>query len=376
MGIQYFSEWLKLCNINCNFEIALEQFRGKRIAVDISYLTFTMKSVAIKEVVDRTNLMAEPPNMDEINRLTLDKIIAHLAIYIKYGITPVCVFDSKAHPLKGQGKLKKKAAKDNMKNKLKEAEIKLYSVDPLFRTQGLINEYSKYYKQNTEVSIEFMNQLKDVLNTVGFPTLTAADFKLETNDAEGICAALCLKGNDYCVATYTIDSDYHVYGGNISILDIYSKTTTVNGIKTLTHYAKVRSLEAILQQSKLSFDQFRDLCILMGTDFNPNIPNVGVKKSWDYICRYGSIANMAQNGINVSILNYHNVLKIFSSTIVKIDILSPDFNTDRFREHGRNTFDLYQLRDHASNINSCLEYFSMPQIEILTIDDSSLLTRT
>lgn len=363
MGIQYFAQLIKDHCDRCYYEVPLENFRGKSIAIDISNLTFMMMCVATKEVTDSTNLATDRPDRDRINRLALDKIIARLALYIQHGITPVSVFDGVTQ-LKENTKAKRREDKEKVKAKLQEAEARLYSVDPIFRTQMLIDEYAKYYKQVNDVSFDFINELRNVLATVGFPVISAADFGIETQDAEGICAALCLQGNDYCVATASNDSDYHAYGGNLEMVDIYSRYVTTNGIKTMTYYAKVRSLEAILQQSGLTFESFRDLCILMGTDFNPNIKGVGAKRSWDYIVKHRSILNMAYSNIDISALNYPNVIKIFASTIVKVNIPPPDFNVERFREFGRTTFDLYQLRDHASSIADSLNQSFKPQVSI------------
>jgi flap endonuclease-1 len=374
MGIEYFSNFIKEHAPNCYFEIPLESFRGRRFAIDTNNLTYAMMCVAIKEVLEQTSLTIGPPDRAEIHRLAIDKIIGRLSIYLQYGITPVCVFDGKPHELKNNAK--KKNNREQIKLKLKEAEIKLYSVDTLFRTQILVNEYRKYYKQNTEVSFDFMNQLRDILITVGFPVLSATDFGFDTRDAEGICATLCLQGNDYCVGTVSTDSDYHAYGGNIQITDVYPKYITTNGLRITSYYARVRSLESILNQSGLRFDQFRDLCILQGTDYNRNIPGVGVKTSWDYITRYGSINAMAKNNINVSILNYDNVLKIFVSTIVPINIPAPDFDIYRFRQHGRNTFDIYGLRDHASSIADSLDHFSVPNTVLGSLQSQVLPTGT
>lgn len=379
MGINYHSDFIKAHAPNCYVEIPLENFRGKRIAIDISTIAYAMHSISIKEVVESTSLATEKPDRGRIERLALDKIVAYLAVLLHYGITPVIIFDSEAHPLKKAGaKIKRSASKATVKDKLKEAEDNLYNTDPLFRIQPLVEAYAKYYKQDSSVSLEFMIQLKDILSTVGFPCFSAADFKLETSDAEGVCAAFCLSGNDYCVATITNDSDYGPYAGDLAITEIYTKKVN----KISTHFAKIRSLKLILEQSGLNFDQFRDLCILQGTDFNPNIPNVGAKRSWDYIAKYGSIENMAQNGVNVAILNYQAVLKIFASTIVKIDIPPPDFNQELFRVNGRSTFDLYNLRDHASNIADSLNKFPTPgglMIEIISDEpnlESALATMT
>lgn len=365
MGIENFSDFLKNHAPNCYFEIPLESFRGRRLAIDINNLAFQMMDVAIKQVVDQTNIAEDRPDRNQINNRALDKILERIGVFVRYGITPVCIFDGKPHALKIHAKKKRKSNTDRVRQKLAEAENKLYSADPLFRTQSLINEYVKYYKQNIEVSYDFMDQLRDLLNTIGFPTFNAMEFGLETNDAEAICAVLCLGGNDYCYAGVTNDSDFHAYGGNIQIIDIYFRIDMIDGIRTSVYYAKVRSLEAILQQSKLSFEQFRDLCILHGTDFNPNIPNIGPVKSWDRIQRYGSILAMSQYE-DISPLNYFNVLNIFSSTIVKININPPDINMDLFRANSRNTFSLYGLRDYASIFNSYLNQSKEDKPDTLT----------
>lgn len=363
MGINHFSDFLKEHAPNCYYEISLESFRGLRIAMDINNLAYAMMGVAIKEIVNKTQLTAGQPDKSEIQRLAMDKIVARLGVYLQNGITPVCVFDGKPHELKqSHGRSKRKANSDVIRERLKTAEFKLYGVDPLFRNQKLVDEYAKYYIQNIEVPFDFMNQLRDLLVEVGFPVLSATDFGLETRDAEGICATLCLKGNDYCIAAVTTDSDFHVYGGNIQITEVYPKYTMVRGVRITAYYAKVRSLEAILQQSGLSFDRFRDLCILHGTDFNPNIPGVGVKRSWDHIARHGSIANMVQNNVDVTILNYPAVLKIFASTIVRVQIQSPDFDVQRFNNYARSVFDIYGLRDHAASMSDSLNSFNIPNI--------------
>jgi flap endonuclease-1 len=365
MGIKNFSDFIKIHAPNCYFEIPLESFRGRRFAIDINNLAFQMMGIAIKEVIDQTNIAEERPDRNEINRRALDKIIERIGVFLRYGIVPVCVFDGKAHRLKIHAKKKRKGNTDRVRQKLAEAETRLYSADPLFRTQALVNEYVKYFKQINEVSYEFMEQLRNLLNTVGFPTFNAMEFGLETNDAEGICAALCLGGNDYCYAAVTNDSDFHAYGGNIQIIDVYPRSEMVNGVRSSVYFAKVRSLEAILQQSKLTFEQFRDLCILHGTDFNPNIPNIGPARAWDRIQQYGSIAVMSQY-VDVSPLNYLEVLKIFSSTIVKINIPPPDINMELFRANSRNTFDIHGLRDHASMFAYYLNQKEGTQTETLT----------
>lgn len=345
MGIEGFSDFLKKNAPNCLFEIPLESLRGKKIAVDMYKFIYQMISGATNIVVSRTNVVFDKPDQDAIERIALDMILNKLEIFMYYGITPVCVFDGKPHPLKGQTQVKRRANREKAKQKLSQAEQALYSADPFARTSTLTEAYKKAYCGSVNPRWEFSAQLKDVLGTSGFPVLSADDFPMESKDAEALCAALCLQGNDYCFATVSDDSDYHAYGGNLEILDTYTKQVDGNR----EHFAKIRSLESILQQTGFHFEQFRDLCIMLGTDYNPNIPRVGLVKSTEKIKQYGTLEHISQV-LDTTPLNYIEVRKIFQSAITRIEIPPPLFDQVKFRQYSRDLFDRYQLKNHTDII--------------------------
>jgi len=354
MGIKSFNEFLKRYASNCYFEVPLEAFRGKRIAIDMHILIYESLFGATAEVVEMTNVAVSQPDQQEIDQNTMNRVINKLEIFMSYQITPVCVFDGAPNQLKEQTQTSRRETKDKKRRKLADAEDKLYSVDSLLRTQQLMNDYRKAFRECINPGRELYSQLKDLLISTGFPVLMADDFHLPTNDAEAICASLCLTGNDYCVATFTTDSDYHTYGGNLAITEYYAKYKTENGVRSTIHYAKVRSLEAILMQSGLTFSQFRDLCIMMGTDYNQNIRGIGPAKSMERIQQYGSVAEISRY-LDTSILNYPNVFEIFNSSIRPLTLSNLDFNEERFRENGRQTFDLYGLTTKTDRILAHLE---------------------
>lgn len=370
MGIKPFRIFLQKYAPKSCFEIPLDSFRGKRIAIDMNNLIYIMMSPSIKEVISQTNLADTRPDRSIINLKTLDRILFRLEIFMQYGITPVCVFDGVPIELKKNHiGIINRNTRNKIKARLLDAEQRLYSTEPLFRNQHLINEYEKYYKQDMDVDHAFIEQLKDILKTTGFPVICAEDLNLGTNDAEAVCAALCIPGNDYCIAAATMDADFHVYGGNIAIKDIEMRNFIRDNHRIQTHYITIRSLESILNQTGLSFDSFQDLCILMGTDFNPNIPNIGPVKSWNLIQQHKNISAVGQC-MDISILKYPEVKKVFNSTIVKINISPPDFNLSQFYEHGRDTFNLHGLKDHTSIINRLLQNFNENPITISIVQSS------
>lgn len=355
MGVQDFGVFLKKRAPNCYYEIPLESFRGHRLAVDMHGIIWKMMSGATTDVVERTNIAQERPDVNAIERKALDMILNRLEILLYYGITPICVFDGKPHPLKQQTQSRRKQEREKARQKLQMAETKLYSTEPLLRNQLLVEEYKKRYKNCIDSRWEFVSQLKDVLSSSGFPVIDAQDYPIETKDAEGLCATLCMPGNDYCVAALSEDSDYHVYGGNIQLTEIYQKHETKDDVRTTVYYARVRSLEGILMESGLNFHQFRDLCIMMGTDYNSRIRQVGEGKCWDRLRQYGSVAAISQV-YDVSPLCYPQVLQIYASTITRLGLTPAQisFNETRFRERGREVFDTYGMRDHTSIILNLL----------------------
>ena len=54
-------------------------------------------------------------------------------------------------------------------------------------------------------------------------------------------------------------------------------------------------MEKVLQGLGITYDQFIDLCILLGCDYCGNIKGIGPKKSVELIKQYGSIEEILQN---------------------------------------------------------------------------------
>ena len=354
MGVNSFSTLLKKYAQNCEYEIPLESLRGKRISIDTPNLAYIMKSGATKRIIDSTNLADKKPDVSAINNLTLDMILSRLEVFIQYGITPVCVFDGKHHELKNYIQEKRKDRKDKIKAKLLKAETDLYNTEPLFRNSILTNEYAKYYKQSIGISLEFTQQLKTILSSSGFPVISAENINTMTNDAEGICASLCIKGNDQCFAAFTTDSDFHVYGGDLAIVDIYSKYVFKNGVNVSMHFAKIRSLEAILKQMDIPFESFRDLCILLGTDFNSNIKGIGPVNSWKLIQQYKTIDNIVKVKSLTAILAQTHVT--FDSFKYLCTLLDTYFNSWELMEQ-------YKTLNELATIDTLVAILTQSKIE-------------
>lgn len=359
MGIDGFTQLLAKYAPNAIQRLPLNAFSNQNVAIDMNHLAYLLMSPSIKDVTYDHDFTVGKPDRSEIERKTICRILDHLTIFLNHQITPVCVFDGYPHQLKRTGNPKKQKSKEQEREKYRQAKQKLYSQETLFRLAPLVNDFVKYYRNHVKVKSEFMKNLREILSSFGFPVYGVEQFGKMSNDAEGLCAGLCLSGNDYCIAGYTTDSDFHVYGGNIQIKKIEFTDKSQNGIITRTYFAEVRRLDLILQQfsqsagKPISFSAFRDLCILTGSDFNVNIPSKGPVRCWEFIKQFDSIDNLATCQ-DVSILNHREVQQMFSSFLVKLDIPKPEMNRQIFQEFASPMSESFQLQSYYRSFYSIL----------------------
>jgi flap endonuclease-1 len=137
-------------------------------------------------------------------------------------------------------------------------------------------------------------------------------------EAETMCSCLCKRG--LVDAVLSEDTDVLAYGAPIFL----SKIDTTNDICVQIDYGEM------LKALELKKDEFLDLCIMCGTDYNKNIFRVGPEKAYKYILQYRSIEDIDKNTkLDVSILNHVRGRELFKDYEQKqVDIPycgKPDF---------------------------------------------------
>ena len=108
-----------------------------------------------------------------------------------------------------------------------------------------------------------------------------------------------------------------------------------------------------MTKSKLDLtkDEFLDLCIMCGTDYNKNIFRVGPEKSYKYIKQYSSIENIGKNTKHdISVLKRERVRELFKEYSQKdVDIKycgTPDFDElQKFINENRIKCDLEYIKE-------------------------------
>ncbi|MBL4898153.1 MAG: hypothetical protein JKX76_00765 [Colwellia sp.] len=248
----------------------------------------------------------------------------------KYNVHPVFIFDSNSRPSEKSGELlkrktadlKKKEKRDNLIEGLAEHAkrqhvtpymMEKYSYEQTLPQDSNTNlllgdnaakcidftqarrDLEKIESQIQHVTDEDVDMLKGLLDTLQIPYLTA------NSEADPLCAKLCNDDNVY--AAMSRDSDLFAYGCH----RIIQEYNVVSGMCVFINF------EDVLNELEMTGNEFRDFCIMCGTDFNDNIPGIGPVKSFKLIKKYGNIDTIAEmeRSLGVGILNHKRTREIF-----------------------------------------------------------------
>lgn len=272
MGIQ---DLYDVINAECPevlITIHLSELMGLKVAVDISI--FLNKFVKT----------AGPERW-------LENFIMLLCCLKRHGIKPVCIFDGpkpppekKAEQDRRRAEAAKKAEKIKYGRRIlkkleeeylpeerapgKELVAEIKSIVGVRRGKNVdtINYYDIYdvvvglkeviarqERQNQPILPIYSAQAKQIIEIMGFAYFQA------DGEAETLCAAMCCIG--LVDAVLSEDTDVLAYGTPflLSKVDLAAEKVTIV------------SIEAILENMELSYEEFRDLCILLGCDYNDRI---------------------------------------------------------------------------------------------------------
>lgn len=182
----------------------------------------------------------------------------------------------------------------------------------IFTIKGVQFELAKMKKQNFTVTKEDFLVTKKLFDILKVPYF---DAPLE---AETMCADLCIQGK--VDAVLSEDTDVLAYGAPVFL----TKVNAGGGSCMRINYNK------LLEEIGMSKEEFTDFCIMCGTDYNNNIPKVGIVNAYKLIQEHKSIDTVAlETKYDVSILNHVRGRELFAG-YTKTDITPkycgrPDF---------------------------------------------------
>lgn len=312
MGVKGLVQYVKKLNSNVVRTLRLHDLRGMKLACDALQYLYKYKSV---------ERYAASKNEGTYVKHYLEHFLNLIRCLVKHDIDVTFVFDGKAPAEKDKTRLKRKTRKETIlsravdyKSMIEELEKKSPDVDYVMDLMEKVEKkrpaneleippindlnvkYQSLIRQVSEIKPVDIKNLKTLLQCLGVPYLTA------DGEGEKLCAQMAIEGD--VNACLTTDSDVLAYGCPFYITEINSVEETCSEIE----------LEDVITVLKFDgINQFRDFCILCGTDYNDNIPKMGPVTSHKLLLECKDIEGMVNKlgeGKFVD-LNYKTVRNLF-----------------------------------------------------------------
>lgn len=336
MGIKNLTSIIKQHAPDGIKKVHLSEYRGRILAIDTSIYLYKYM----------------------YNGNHLEGFVRQIMRLMRNNITPLYVFDGKP-PEEKKGILEdRKQKRDVLTTKKKELEDMLDSINksdspdkPTLST-GVIEEpidsgmnqvqikaeLQKITKKIIRITSDDIRKCKELFRLFGVPYIDS------DGEAEDLCSQLCKEGLVYgCMSE---DTDILANGGCLFIRDFNANNDYV------TEY----TLSVILNNLKLTYNQFVDMCILCGCDYTNKISGIGPVNAFKYVLLYETIDEIITN-INNNTLKKHNIPDNFD--YIKAREL---FNTvnktvykkEMFKQYPIKTVELIQFINKNCNLSTTI----------------------
>ena len=267
-------------------EIHISKYAMKKIAIDTTLFLYKYKA--------------------SLSDNWLTGFVNLICLFRKYNVHCIFIFDGPSPEEKHSEQMHRKEEKQKLQDNLTVFEADLvafYSTGVLsdklqkISSPGETLEQSILKKKNQIVNISSgdFTLLKEMLLLMKVPYHDAV------TESEKFCSKLCI---DRLVdGVLSDDTDVIAYCSPIALSKINVYTGTCVSV----------SNEKLLDSLSIDCKQLLDLCIMCGTDYNKNIPNIGSTTAYKYIKEYKSIENISLNlSIDISLLNHVRVRELFT----------------------------------------------------------------
>lgn len=298
MGIKSFYEAIKKKGIAYidSYRLSDPNFQGTYMAIDSEYLFTQYIYGALCETIRQSQeiYIDHNPNREAMFFNWVINVIGFLRKCQKFKITPILILEGPPPELKMSTKEKRvKDAKDR-EDKIMNIRNQLRDLSPFDTNYVKLCEDLNKALSCGRYSQEEKFKLINILKFMGFNWLQS------TTEGEKLCSMLAT--HEYVQMVYSTDTDNLTYGCPFMVTKFVK-----DNIIEVVRLERIKEILGIDSQ-----EQFVEYCIMCGTDYNKNIPNIGSGRALPLILQYGTLDNLSQEK-DTSILNYQEVKKIFMS---------------------------------------------------------------
>ena len=311
MGIKYLNSYLQRnCRDSIN-SVHFNELYGKKIAVDVSIYMYKY----------------------EADGLLLENMFLLISIMHYYGIIPIFVFEGKT-PAEKKDLIEKRAEVRNVAKAeiavLKEIVAK-NEVKDVEEKNEILATIEQLKKKTTQINYRKIAKVKALMRAYGVTYFDAH------GEADQLCAMLTITGKVW--ACMSEDMDMFVYGC----------PRVLRYVSLVQHNAVLYETSGILKTLNMTQQEFSDICILSGTDYNVKEQNINLKDTLKLFNQF------KQNNINTN-SNFYEWLLYNTSYITNIEQLTK----------------IHDMFDITSEMNKSLEIFDKIVIENGPIRDDEL----
>lgn len=236
MGIKHLNRYLtNRCSANAISKRSLSDFRNKVFVVDASIYLYRFAE----------------------GNMLIEGFYNMISIFKKYRITPVFVFDGKP-PIEKKDLLdKRKVEKDKAEKIYNELKLQLNDISTTMdsaenrdKKQELQNEMDSLKKRFVRIKLQDIQIVKRLMEAYG--TLFIESF----GEADQLCAYL-VKQN---LAWACVSDDMDMF--------LYGCPRVLRHVSLVNHTGILYDTQCILDELNITYESFRDITILSGTDYN------------------------------------------------------------------------------------------------------------
>jgi len=318
-------------------KVHLSEYRGRILAIDTSIYLYKYM----------------------YNGNHLDGFVKQIMRLLRNNIIPLYIFDGKPPEEKKEILDDRKQKRDVLTNKKRELEAMIENakneivskpislstdvieepLDANMNTEQLKAELQKVNKKIIKITTEDIQKCKELFKLFGVPYIDS------DGEAEDLCSQLCKEGLVYgCLSE---DTDILANGGCIFIRDFNANNDYV------TEY----NLDIILENLKLTYNQFVDMCILCGCDYTCKITGIGPVNAYKYVLSFECIESIIEK-IEDKSLKKHTIPEKFDYVKARelFNKINPtEYNKSMFKQTPIKHRDLCDFVDKNCNVSTTIK---------------------
>jgi hypothetical protein len=242
----------------------------------------------------------------------LENMYLLISLFKSYRITPLFIFDGKPPPEKRallrQRKIEKKDAESNynlLKAKLESATNE--------ESVEIVKEMNNLKRQMVKVRDEDIQKVKKLMNAYGVIYFDA------NGEADKLCAYLLKNGKAH--ACMSDDMDMFLYGCDY----------VIRNLSLMNHTVVLYDTKEILRDLKLTENQFCEIMVLSGTDYNIN-SNTSLRESLRWYNEYNKYCSVNNNPYGFYLWLVKNTKYVSDYSGLLKAFMMFRFNADEFED--------------------------------------------